>query len=124
MGLGLNPDPNGIGQGLRLEQQALTLDDSLAFAHCVMAGIDATIEQYDEAGLEAQRAIALDPNSALGYEALAEILNTRVRPAEALVAFEDAMRLDPRNPDNYIGDQGWSYMELGAVERIDSGSQA
>ena len=45
----LNPDPNGLGRAFRLEQQALTLDDSLAFAHCIMALIDATNEQYDEA---------------------------------------------------------------------------
>ena len=109
----LNPDPSGIERGLRLERQAVALDDSLSNAHCAMAALDATIEQYDEAGVEAQRAIALDPNYALAYQVFAHLLNTEFRPAEALVAFEKATRLDPRNADNYMWDQGWAYMELG-----------
>jgi tetratricopeptide (TPR) repeat protein len=108
-----NPDQNGIGQGLRLEQQAVTLDDSLSFAHCAMAELDAAIEQYDEAGVEAQRAIALDPNYALAYQTLAGVQNVEVRPTEALVTVEKAMRLDPMNADNYVWAEGWAYMELG-----------
>jgi TolB-like protein len=110
--MALNADPNGMGQGLKLEQQALTLDDSLSFAHCAIAIIDSGIEQYD-AGVEAQRAIALDPNYALAYWASSSVLNTQVRPIEALVMDEKAMRLDPVNADNYIGDKGQSYMLLG-----------
>jgi adenylate cyclase len=111
--LALNPDPNGIGRGLRLEQEAVTLDDSLSFAHCAMAQIYAVIEQYDEAGVEAQRAIALDPNYALAYQTFAELLDAEVKPTEALVAVEKAIRLDPRNADNYGWEQGYAYMELG-----------
>jgi adenylate cyclase len=113
VGFGLNPDPNGLGRGLRLEQQALTLDDSLAYAHCGIAVIDAAMEQYDEAFLETQRAIALDPNYAFAYSQLALLQNLQVRPREALVLFEKAARLDPRNVDNYIFAQGYAYMELG-----------
>jgi adenylate cyclase len=112
-GYGLNPDPNGIGRGLRVAQQALTLDDSLASAHCVIAGLDEMNEQYDEAAVETQRAIALDPNNAFSYLQLAGLQNLQVKPTEALVLFEKATRLDPRNADVYMEVQGWAYMELG-----------
>ena len=111
--LALNPDPDGIGRSLRLEQQAITLDDSLSHAHCAMAGIYMVIEQYDEAGVEAQRAIALDPNYAPAYQIFAGLLDAQVKPTEALVAVEKAIRLDPQNADNYGFEQGYAYMELG-----------
>jgi adenylate cyclase len=110
---GLDPDPSSLGRGLRLEQQALTLDDSLASAHCCISALDMATEQYDEAAVETERAIALDPNYALAYEQLADLQNLHVKPREALVLFEKAARLDPRNVDNYIEAQGWAYMELG-----------
>ncbi len=109
----LNPDPSGIERGLRLEHQAIALDDSLSGAHCVMAQLDAAIEQYDEAGVQAKRAIALDPNYAMAYQTLAALLDVQVKPTEALATVEKAIRLDPRNADNYVGEQGIAYMELG-----------
>jgi tetratricopeptide (TPR) repeat protein len=78
-----------------------------------MTEIDAAKEQYDEAGVEAQRAIALDPNSAPAYAALASVMNSENRPVEALVAGEKAIRLDPRNADKYMADQGFADLSLG-----------
>jgi predicted Zn-dependent protease len=39
-------------------------------------------------------------------------LNNQTKPAEALAALDKAMRLDPRNPDNYLYEQGWAYTDL------------
>ena len=69
--------------------------------------------QYNQALTEAQRGIALDPNSASGYLWLADVLNVMGRPAEALVAADKAIRLDPRNPENYLFEQGYAYTRLG-----------
>jgi adenylate cyclase len=110
---GFNPDPYAGEEGLKMEQHAVALDDSLSLAHCVIAEIDMTNEQMDQAGTEAQLAISLDPNSAAAYGTLAGVLNSQVRPTEALVAASTALRLDPRNSQNYTGYQGWSYTELG-----------
>jgi adenylate cyclase len=112
-GLGFDPDPNGLDRALKLEQQAVALDDSLSLAHCIVAFIDNDNEQHDQAETEVRRAIALDPNSAWAYATLAQVLNSQVEPAEALMAADTAMRLDPRNADNYIFYQGWAYTELG-----------
>ncbi len=111
--LAFNPDPNGIERALKMEQQAIALDDSLSMAHSVMADIDASNHQDDQAGTEAQRAIALDPNAAAAYQILADVLNQQAKPAEALVAVEKAMRLDPQNPDIYLLQQGVAYTNLG-----------
>jgi len=63
---------------------------------------------------EIERAISLSPKSPVGYMALADVLNIQVKPAEALVAVETAMRLDPgNNHDNYLEEQGFAYTLAG-----------
>jgi adenylate cyclase len=112
----LSPNPNGLEQAVQLEQQAIALDDSLPGAHSFLAAIYVQKGQYDQAVTEAQRGIALNPNSATGYFWLAEVMNNIARPAEALVAVEKAMRLDPRNHDRYLFEQGFAYTQLGHYE--------
>jgi tetratricopeptide (TPR) repeat protein len=73
--------------------------------------------QYDRALTEVQRGVVLDPNSAYGYLFLAEVLNDLGKPTQALIATERAIRLDPRNTINYVGEQGRCY-EL--LERWDA----
>jgi len=73
-------------------------------------------KQYDQAISEAERAIALDPNSAVGYRGLAEILDFSGKPAEAVGLAEKAMRLDPRNRDLYLFLEGKSYNQMGRYE--------
>src|SRR5262249_55986164 len=68
--------------------------------------------QNDQAPSEAQRGIVLDPNSAFGYSALADVLNLQAKHTEALSAAEKAMRLDPLNSVNYMISQGQAYTGL------------
>src|SRR5260370_18458677 len=72
--------------------------------------------QYDQATAEAERAIALDPNSVVGYRALAELLDFSGKPGEAVGLAEKAMRLDPRNRDLYLFLEGKSYNQMGRYE--------
>jgi TolB-like protein/predicted Zn-dependent protease len=111
--LAFDPDPNAGERALKMEQQALALDDSLSLAHSILAAIYVQKGQNDQALTEAQRGIALDPNSASGYFWLADVLNLQSKAAEALAAAEKAIRLDPRNRDNYLWEQGWALTELG-----------
>jgi predicted Zn-dependent protease len=53
------------------------------------------------------------PDRPQAYATLAGVLNSQVKPAEALVAVDTAIRLEPRNPDLYLLWQGWAYTELG-----------
>jgi len=65
-------------------------------------------------GMEVERAAALNPNSAFGYVALAEVMNVLGRSAEALAAVEKAVRLDPGNRDRQpLYEQAWAYTHLG-----------
>jgi tetratricopeptide (TPR) repeat protein len=63
--------------------------------------------------IEAQRGIVLDPNSAQGYLWLANAFNAQFKPAAALAAVDEGIRLDPRNSDIYLLQQGWAYGWLG-----------
>ena len=90
------------------------------WAHAFLAGAYSNIDDADGARAETaaiERAIALSPNSALGYMALAQGLGAQGRPAEALIAADKAVRLDPRNGDNlppiYLMYEGWAYTLLG-----------
>jgi tetratricopeptide (TPR) repeat protein len=62
---------------------------------------------------EVERMKALNPNSAASYSALAHVENTMAQAAKALVALGQAMRLDPRDPDRYLFEQGRAYTQLG-----------
>jgi adenylate cyclase len=66
------------------------------------------------AAAKVEQATATEPNSA-GYLALADVMNSMAKPAEALVALQKAMRLDPRN-HNYLFEQGRAYSQLGRWE--------
>ncbi|MHC4799905.1 MAG: tetratricopeptide repeat protein, partial [Planctomycetota bacterium] len=57
---------------------------------------------HEEAIAEAERAIALDPNDADGYAAMAHALIYSGKPEEAVDFVKDAMRLDPHSLANYL----------------------
>ena len=64
---------------------------------------------------QVERAVALEPNSGVGYGALAEVLNATGRPAEALAAAEKGIHLDPHNY-LYLRQEGWADTQLGRWE--------
>jgi tetratricopeptide (TPR) repeat protein len=51
---------------------------------------------------EAEKAVALDTNDATAHAALANALILADRPTEGLTFIQDAMRLDPYYPPNYL----------------------
>ena len=53
--------------------------------------------RWDEAMIQAQRAIAMDPNDPSGYEAMGTLLVNLGRAAEGLDFIKKAMRLDPQS---------------------------
>jgi tetratricopeptide (TPR) repeat protein len=86
------------------------------WAHAFIANDYSSLGDDDAARAEAaevERAVALSPNSSIGYAALAQALNNLGKPAEALVAVDKAFRLDPRNRDSYLHAQGLAYTLLG-----------
>lgn len=106
-------DPQTLEQALALARQALALDDSLPIAHSLLGMVYVLKQQYEQAIAEGERAITLDPNNADIYVLQADALNLAGRPAEALRAVEQAMRLNPRYPPNYLFDLGLAYQLTG-----------
>jgi adenylate cyclase len=64
---------------------------------------------------QVERLIGLTPNAAMGYYALALMLNAQGKPAEVLAAAQKGLRFDPKNRGLLLW-QGVSYMELGRWE--------
>ena len=114
--LALDPDPNSLARGVKLEKQAIALDDSLGGAHSMLAALYMQTDQTDRAITEAERGVVLDPNSASGYLWLAEVLDELGKPTQALAAIDKGMRLDPRNADSYLSQQGFAYTQLGRLD--------
>ena len=78
--------------------KALQIDDSLAEAHTVKAGINLVQKQFDEAGREFQRALELNPNYAVAHLRYGYYLFYALKLDEALVHMRRAQQLDPASP--------------------------
>lgn len=85
-------------------------------AHQVASARLLHLQQHEEAIAEAQRAIALDPNDADSYVALAGALSLAGRADEALGWVERAMRLNPHYPSYYLYQLGLVYF---GMEQLD-----
>jgi adenylate cyclase len=109
-----NP-PQTLDQAFALAQKAVSLDDSLPYAHTLLGGIYLRKKQPARAIAEAERAIALAPN-AYGYAGLADILTFAGRPEEAIGLVEKAMRLDPQNAAYHSYPLGHAYRLLRRYE--------
>jgi TolB-like protein len=66
----------------------------------------------EEAIAEAERAIALDSNDAVGYTAMAGALIYSGKPEEAVDFVNKAMRLDPHNKANYLYTLGLAHFGM------------
>jgi adenylate cyclase len=88
-------------QAIELANAALALDPDdpgvlLAAANALLHG--AIPEDIDRCELIIGRALAIDPNSALGWVRKGFLHVARSEPAEAIVAFERSIRLSPLDP--------------------------
>ncbi|MFQ5684168.1 MAG: tetratricopeptide repeat protein [Candidatus Binatia bacterium] len=78
-----------------LAKKALTLDDSIAEAHSLLGRIYVGKKQYDKALAEANRSLALAPNSPAILTGYASKVAFIGRYEEAVRMMEKALRLDP-----------------------------
>jgi DNA-binding winged helix-turn-helix (wHTH) protein/TolB-like protein len=94
--LGAVPAQTVIPNAKAAVTKALTLDDQLAEAY-ISRGLIKTIYDWDWAGAEQdhQRALQLNPNSALAHRIYGHLLRTTGRLDEALVEFNQALALEP-----------------------------
>jgi adenylate cyclase len=102
-------DPETLERARELAERAISLDDTMASGHALLAQIYLWKKQHDRAIAEAERAIGVAPNNADGYETLAEVLGWIGRPQESLKAIQHAMRLNPHYPFFYLWTLGHAY---------------
>ncbi|NIW10812.1 MAG: tetratricopeptide repeat protein, partial [Gammaproteobacteria bacterium] len=66
--------------------------------------------------MEAEKAVALDPNSADEHARLGNVFNYAGRLEEAISAIDKAIRLNPFPPSWYFHCLGMAYREAGKYE--------
>ena len=86
-------------------------------AHQVACDMLLNSQQHESAIAEAQRAIALDPNDADSYVALAGAMSLAGQAEEALNWVERAMRLNPHYPPFYLYQIGLAQFGMRQFEK-------
>lgn len=114
---GLNRDSQTLEQVSALARKALSLDDASFLAHVLLADIYRTTGQFEQAILQAQRALTLNPNDPSAYRGMGNALNSLGRPGEAVEAVKKAMLLDPHHAVYYSTDLAGAYRNLGQYEK-------
>jgi adenylate cyclase len=95
-------------------QEALKTPNLLA--HAQQSRVYLSMGLPGEALREAEKAVALDPNSASAYAALANTLVLTNRPQEGLDAIRKAIRLDPHHSPEYLSILGAAQFGLEQFE--------
>jgi adenylate cyclase len=106
-------DPNALDRAIKLEQQAIALDDGNALTHALLGRLYMFNRQYDKAIAEGRQALDLAPNFGLAYFFLGDTLGHAGKLAESIGLVEKAERLDPRNRDLYEYDIAVAYALMG-----------
>ena len=76
-------------------QKALSIEEGIDAGHSLLASVYLVMRQHDKAIAEAERAVALNPNGAFSYGALAGIVGCAGRWEEGISYSKQAMRLTP-----------------------------
>jgi TolB-like protein/class 3 adenylate cyclase/rhodanese-related sulfurtransferase len=109
----------GISYAEALDQTNRHLQEALKnptpLAHRTAAKQYFYFRRWDEAMIQAERAIAMDPNDPNGYEAMGTLLINLGRPAEAIDYIKKAMRLDPQS--DYLYRLGEAQFHLEQYDR-------
>ena len=93
-----------LNRAFELIKKAIALDDSLVDAHGQLSWLFVMTRQHDKGIAEAERAVALAPNSASAYFFLGRVLRFSGRPEEAIAWHKKSIRRDPMpSPSTFFG---------------------
>jgi tetratricopeptide (TPR) repeat protein len=95
-----------------LAQTAFALADTNSSALALLCDSDWMQSQHDQDVADGERAVAINPNYAKGYQALSDALLNAGRPQEAVRSAKKAMRLDPAHEDFFGYDLGMAYVQM------------
>ena len=116
--LGLSKSPKEWPmRAIEQYQKALALDSSLAHARIRLGYVYAAmIGQHDKGIAEGEKALALEPNSADIVNLYAIILTYSGRWHEAIPFYREAIRLNPKPPNNYYRHFAMALREAGQYD--------
>jgi len=86
-------------------QIALALDDNDSDVHRILAAVNLTRDDHDQAAYHQERALALNPNYDLVVVQQGEFLTWLGRPEEGIGWIRKAMRLNPYHPERF-----WNHL--------------
>ena len=89
-----------------LVSRALAIDPNDDFAHVVKAWVLMAQNRHEEAIVEAERSLALNPSNVDAYAAIGVANNFLCRPDRVMEAIDKANRLSPRDPGL------WGFYEI------------
>lgn len=115
--LGTSKSPKQtLAKCIELLEKAISLDETNAEAHSVLAWIFAMKGEHDKAVAKAAHAVMLNPNSAFAHANLGQALRFAGRWNESIPEYKKAIRLNPIPPAFYFFGLGMSYSRLGQHE--------
>ncbi len=105
-----------LQKAFQLAQKSISLNESDS-AHALLGFLYTLARQHEKAIEEAERSIALNPNSADAHAFYAYTLIYAGESAKAIWLLEKAMRLNPFPPSHYLAFLGIAYLLLGDYEK-------
>jgi len=99
-----------VREAFQCAQKAISFNES-PIAHALLSWTYTVTRQYEKAIEEAEKSIALGPNSADAYAWYANTLIMVGEPVKAISLIENALRLNPFPP-------GWYFLMLGVAYRV------
>lgn len=109
------PEPT-LQRAHELARRAVALDDDDPGAHWNLGLTYLWMRQHDQAVVEEQDAVRLDPNFALAHAALGHILHYAGRSSEGIEPLLRAMRLDPYYSEIWLHYLAQVYFGTGRYE--------
>jgi TolB-like protein/class 3 adenylate cyclase len=93
-----------LNRAFELTKKAIAMDDSLADAHGQLSWLFVMAGQHDKGIAEAERSVALTPNSAAAHFYMGRVLRFSGRPEEAIEWHNKSIRLNPMpNAPTFFG---------------------
>jgi len=92
------PTDEALDEALEIARRAASLDDKDAFSHLAVARVHLARREYEEAVAQCRTSIDLNPTFAQAHCAMGDALSYAGRVEEAIVEFEESIRLSPHDP--------------------------
>jgi adenylate cyclase len=108
-GITQNQNPLMLDRALEMAEKLVAIDDSSWYGYFALCLINLSKKKYEKALADADKLIALAPESADSYALMAVIFNCVGRPGEAIEMVEKAMQLNPSIPAWYLSTLATAY---------------